>query len=71
MLVELAIGDAYGAGFEYSTLGYTVLGAAIEGAMGQNFRQVIQEQVFDEIGMPQTFPDDPDATTLSLEMATE
>ena len=43
----------------YSSWGFVLLGAAIEGAAGKNFRFVVQEQVLDPLDMSSTMASDP------------
>jgi serine beta-lactamase-like protein LACTB len=47
--------------FQYSTYGYTLISAAIEGATGRSFLDLLQERVFDPLGMNRTSADDGDA----------
>jgi len=47
-----------GTRFVYSTYGYVLLSAAIEGAAGEDFLTDIQEDVFTPLGMTATVPDD-------------
>ena len=42
---------APGAGFEYSDLGYALLGAVIAGASGQSYEQYVNENIFQPLGM--------------------
>ncbi|MGH1362167.1 MAG: serine hydrolase domain-containing protein [Calditrichia bacterium] len=46
-----------GSQFNYSTYGYTLLSAAIEGASGQDFLTFMQEMVFDDLSMLNTAPE--------------
>lgn len=43
--------------FQYSTYGYTLVSAAIEGASGQSFLDYLQTDIFDPIGMNRTSAD--------------
>ncbi len=45
------------AGFLYSTFGYTLLGAAVEGATGKRFLDVLRDEVLVPNGMSATGPD--------------
>jgi len=47
-----------GAGYRYSTYGYTVAGCAIEGAAGSRFQDYVAEHVLKPAGMTHTFVDD-------------
>jgi serine beta-lactamase-like protein LACTB, mitochondrial len=47
-----------GAGYQYSTYGYTVVGCAIEGASGERFQDYVAEHVLRPAGMTHTFVDD-------------
>lgn len=47
-----------GAGFQYSTYGYTVAGCAIEGASGERFQDYVAAHVLKPAGMTHTFVDD-------------
>ncbi len=44
-------------GFEYSTFGYSLASAAMEGAAGNDFLAVMDELVFDPLGMDSTMAD--------------
>ena len=46
-----------GTKYGYSTYGYTVISAAIEGASGEAFLPFIQKNIFDTIGMSNTMPE--------------
>jgi CubicO group peptidase (beta-lactamase class C family) len=46
------------AAFEYSTYGYTLISAAVEGATGRSFLGLLKERVFDPLGMSRTAADD-------------
>ena len=48
-------------GFEYSTYGYTLISAAVEGATGRSFLELLKERVFDPLGMSRTAADDGNA----------
>ena len=43
--------------YHYSSHGYSLLGAVVEGASGQDFLGYMQEHVFDPVGMRDTVPD--------------
>lgn len=47
-----------GAGYQYSTYGYTVVGCAIEGAAGERFQDYVAAHVLTPAGMTHTFVDD-------------
>ncbi|MFG0283903.1 MAG: serine hydrolase domain-containing protein [Phycisphaerales bacterium JB039] len=47
-----------GADMTYSTYGYTLLGAAIEGATGAEFGALLREEILDPAGMTSTVVDD-------------
>jgi CubicO group peptidase (beta-lactamase class C family) len=51
-----------GTGFQYSTHGYTLLSAALEGAVGQPFLTFMEQSVFAPLGMEHTWPDDGSVT---------
>ncbi len=51
-----------GTGFQYSTHGYTLLSAVIEGAAGQPYLAFLDRAVFAPLGMEHTGPDDGTAT---------
>ena len=51
-----------GTGFQYSTHGYTLLSAVIEGAAGQPYLAFMDRAVFAPLGMEHTGPDDGTAT---------
>ncbi len=46
-----------GTKYGYSTYGYTIISAAIEGASGESFLPFIQKNIFDAIGMSNTMPE--------------
>lgn len=48
-----------GTKYVYSTYGYNLLGAAVEGASGQPFGEYLKQNVFDPAGMTATRLDDP------------
>jgi serine beta-lactamase-like protein LACTB, mitochondrial len=48
-----------GTEYHYSSLGYTILGCAIEGASGKSYAQFVSERIFAPAGMTHTIPDDP------------
>lgn len=50
-----------GKDFGYSTWNYVLLGCVIEGATGQNIRQIIPKMIFSPAGMTRTRDDDPRA----------
>lgn len=50
-----------GTRFHYSSYGYVLLGAVIEGATGKRYAQVMQEKVWGPLGMTATVMDDPRA----------
>lgn len=50
-----------GARFTYSTYGYTLVGAIIEGASGMTFSDYLREHVFKPAGMQNTRPDNVNA----------
>jgi serine beta-lactamase-like protein LACTB len=47
-----------GTKFRYSTMGYTLVGCAIEGASGEKYVDYIREHIFEPAGMTHTRPDD-------------
>jgi serine beta-lactamase-like protein LACTB len=47
-----------GTEYRYSSLGYTILGCAIEGASGKSYASFVQEHIFAPAGMVNTIPDD-------------
>ncbi len=50
-----------GTRFEYSSYGYNLLSAVIEGASGEPFLRFMQEQVFGPAGMAHTVAEEPDS----------
>ncbi len=48
-----------GTKYHYSSYGYNLLGAAIEGASGQPYGDYIKEHIFDPLGMTNSGMDDP------------
>ncbi len=52
-----------GTAFQYSTHGYTLLSAVMEGAAGKPFLAYMDEAVFTPLGMEHTGPDDGNATS--------
>ena len=50
-----------GTSFEYSSFGYNLLGAVVEGATGGDFRTYMSEQVFRRAGMIHTSAEHPDS----------
>ena len=61
--LELFAGDpllfAPGTRYEYSSYGWTLVGAVVEAAAGEPFLDVMQREVFDPLGMGDTVLDDP------------
>lgn len=59
--LPMFVGDALrfepGAGFRYSTFGYSLLSRQLEGAAGQDFPSLLDSLVFHPAGMPDTAPD--------------
>jgi serine beta-lactamase-like protein LACTB, mitochondrial len=49
---------APGTRYQYTTFGYTLLGAVIEGASGMTYRDYLREHVLGPAGMTSTRPDD-------------
>jgi CubicO group peptidase (beta-lactamase class C family) len=47
-----------GTEYSYSTLGYTILGCAIEGASGMSYASFLREHIFVPAGMTNTMPED-------------
>ncbi len=47
-----------GTGYRYTTYGYNLLGAVIEGATGQSYREYMTEIVWEPLGMTSTRTDD-------------
>jgi serine beta-lactamase-like protein LACTB, mitochondrial len=47
-----------GTKFRYSTMGYTLVGCAIEGASGEKYVDYIREHIIEPAGMTHTRPDD-------------
>jgi len=47
-----------GTAWQYTSLGYRVLGCVIQGAAGQSYRETLREFVFDATGMADTLADD-------------
>lgn len=47
-----------GTEYRYSSLGYTILGCAIEGASGKSYASYLREHIFAPAGMIATIPDD-------------
>ena len=45
---------APGAAFEYSNLGFVILGRVIQNATGRNFREVVSERIIEPLGMKDT-----------------
>lgn len=54
MFQDDPIGFAPGARYKYTTYGYTLLGAALEKASGQGFREYMREHIWDPAGMTYT-----------------
>lgn len=48
-----------GTRFSYSSYGYTLLGALLEVAAGDDYASLVQREVLDVAGMTSTLPDDP------------
>ncbi len=44
--------------YQYSSLGYNLLAAVIEEISGKNFADYMREDIFNQLGMSQTFPDE-------------
>jgi len=61
--LELFAGDpllfAPGTRYEFSSYGWTLVGAAVEAAAGEPFLDFMQREVFDPLGMGDTVLDDP------------
>lgn len=57
MFVDDALRFEPGTGFRYSTFGYSLLSRQIEGAAAMPFERVLEETVFQPIGMSDTAPD--------------
>lgn len=55
-----------GARFRYSTLGYTLLAAAMEGASGQDFLSLVRREVLDPLALAHTAPVHPDRPVAGL-----
>ena len=49
--------------FSYSSYGWNLISAVIEGASGQNFLSYMRQNVFDPLGMQHTVADHPDSIT--------
>jgi CubicO group peptidase (beta-lactamase class C family)/tetratricopeptide (TPR) repeat protein len=49
-----------GTRYNYSSYGYNLLGAVIEGASGQSYGDYIKEHIFEPLGMKDSRMDDPD-----------
>lgn len=47
-----------GTRYRYSSLGYTILGCAIEGATGTSYASFVREHIFAPAGMTNTIPED-------------
>jgi CubicO group peptidase (beta-lactamase class C family) len=47
-----------GTAYHYSSLGYTILGCAIEGASGTSYERFVRDHIFAPAGMTSTIPDD-------------
>lgn len=47
--------------YSYSSYGYNLLGAAVEGASGLSFSEYMRKNIWDPLGMKNTELDDPDA----------
>jgi|CXWL01.1.fsa_nt_gi CubicO group peptidase (beta-lactamase class C family) len=59
IFVDDPLVHAPGAGFTYSTWGYTLLGCVLQRAAGIPYPQVMQQRVFDRARMIDTLPDNP------------
>ncbi|WP_299194270.1 serine hydrolase domain-containing protein [uncultured Erythrobacter sp.] len=46
--------------FSYSTFGYTLAGSALEGATNQSFLELLDQRVFEPLGMDDSGPERPD-----------
>jgi len=51
-----------GSAYKYSTFGYVLLSAALEGAAGRDFFSLMEQQVLAPVGMRETVPKLPDRT---------
>lgn len=51
-----------GTQYNYTSLGYTLLEAALEGASGESFIRYMKRNVLDPLGMRSTLPNHPDST---------
>lgn len=49
-----------GTRYQYSSYGYNLLGAVVEGASGQSYAQYIKEHIFQPLGMDDSRIDDPE-----------
>jgi len=57
---------APGMDFQYSTFGFTLLSAVMEAAKEQNFLTVMQQEVFNPLGMYNTLPNHPDSNLTNM-----
>lgn len=55
-----------GTRYNYTSLGYTLLEAALEGASGESFIQYMYQKVLEPLGMRATMPNHPDSTITQL-----
>ena len=55
-----------GTRYNYTSLGYTLLEAALEGASGESFVQYMHRKVLHPLGMHQTMPNHPDSSITNL-----
>ena len=55
-----------GTGFEYSNYGYVLLSAVMEKACGKNFPDIMNEEIFNPLGMRSTSPEINDSTNAWL-----
>ncbi len=55
-----------GTKYNYTSLGYTLLEAALEGASGESFIRYMKKHVLDPLGMRSTLPNHPDSTITRL-----
>ncbi len=57
LMIEWACFILKGTRFRYTTYGYTLLSAIVEGASGMNFLQYMKEHIFKPLGMTATVPE--------------
>lgn len=55
-----------GTKYNYTSLGYTLMEAALEGASGQSYIRYMKRHVLDPLGMRSTLPNHPDSTIANL-----